>query len=102
MSPIITRDMLEQAGIELAGQDVDALIDHLNQTLEERVGAEVTTSLDDEQLKALLELQETGSDDQLFEWMNTNVTELDQIVQDEIDIILGELAENTDGLNEAA
>lgn len=102
MNPIITRDMLEQAGISLDGKDVDALVDHLNQTLEERVGAEITASLNDEELKALLAVQETGSDEQLLDWMQANVPELDQVVQDEVDIILGELAENSDGLNAAA
>jgi hypothetical protein len=102
MNPIITRETLEQAGIDLSNQDVDALLDHLNQELEERVGGEITASLNDEQLKELLDIQEHASEEQLVEWMTTNVPELDQITQDEIDIIVGELAENADGINEAA
>jgi hypothetical protein len=102
MNPIITRDLLEQAGVDLTNKDVDALLDHLNQELEERVGSEITASLSDEQLKEMLDIQEHATEDQLVEWMTTNVPELDQITQDEIDIILGELAENADGINEAA
>jgi hypothetical protein len=102
MNPIITRELLENAGINLDGKDVDALIDHLNQTLEERVGAEITNSLSDEQLKEMLDLQENGSDEQLFDWMNLNVPEMDEMVHDEVDIIIGELAEESDSLNEAA
>lgn len=102
MNPIITRDLLEQAGINLENQDIDALLDHLNQELEERVGAEITASLSDEQLKEMLDIQEHASDEQLAEWLTTNVPELEQITQDEVDIILGELAENADGINDAA
>lgn len=102
MNPIITRETLEQAGVNLKNHDIDALLDHLNQELEERVGAEITASLSDEQVKEMLDIQEHASEDQLVEWMNANVPELDQITEDEIDIILGELAENADGINDAA
>lgn len=102
MNPIITRETLEQAGVDLTNKDIDALLEHLNQELEERVGSEITASLNDEQLKELLDIQEHASDEQLVEWMTANVPELDQITQDEIDILLGELAENADGINEAA
>ena len=99
MNPIITREVLEQAGIKLDGQDVDALLTRLNQTLEERVGTEITMSLSDEKLQEMVDLQESGTEDQLVEWMNTNVPELEQITQDEVDIILGELAENSDDIS---
>lgn len=102
MNPIITRELLEQAGIDLENKDIDALLTHLNQELEERVGAEITASLSDEQLKEMLDIQEHATEDQLVDWMTENVPEFDQITQDEVDIILGELAENADGINEAA
>lgn len=100
MNPIITRDILEQAGIDLSGQDIDALLTHLNQTLEERVGAEVTSSLDDNQIQQLLDIQDSATDQEVADWLNKNVPELQQITQDEIDILLGELAENSDEINQ--
>ncbi|HEY1085099.1 MAG TPA: DUF5663 domain-containing protein [Candidatus Saccharimonadales bacterium] len=103
MNPqIITKQVLDEFGVDLEGKDVDSLLQHLNETLEERVGAEITESLDDDQLKALLDLQESGTDEQVGQWLEQNVPELQQITQDEIDILIGELAENTDGINEAA
>lgn len=99
MDPIITKDLLDEAGINLAGQNVDTLLAHLNQTLEERVGTEITESLSDEQLEELLTLQENGSDEEVGAWLDQNVPELQEITQDEIDILLGELAENADGVN---
>lgn len=99
MDPIITKDLLDEAGIDLTGQDVDTLLAHLNQTLEERVGTEITESLTDTQLEELATLQENGSDEEVGIWLEKNVPELQEITQDEIDILLGELSENADGIN---
>lgn len=99
---LITEELLKEFGVELGGKDVPALLAHLNDTLHERVGAEVTESLDDNQLKELLDVQEKGSDEDVANWVEANVPEIKEITQDEIDILLGELAENTDGINEAA
>lgn len=101
MTSFITLELLEQAGVDLGGEDVDALLDHLNQTLEERVGAEVVASLDDDKLKELSDLQDSGSDEQLVDWMTKNVPQLSEITKDEIDIIIGELAESADEINTA-
>lgn len=98
----ITESTLDALGIDLQGQDKEALLAHLNDTLQERVGTEITESLDDAQLKTLLALQENASDDELADWLEQNVPDMKQIVQDEIDILLGELAENSDGINETA
>jgi hypothetical protein len=95
----ITESTLDALGIDLSGQDKDALLTHLNETLQERVGAEITESLDDAQLQTLLDLQDKATDEDLGTWLEQNVPDLKQIVQDEIDIILGELAENSDGIN---
>lgn len=99
--PLITRELLDQFGISLEGRDEASFLQHLNDTLEERIGAEITESLDDEQLKTLLEMQEKGSDEEVGAWIEQNVPELQQITQDEIDILLGEVAENSDEINEA-
>jgi len=100
MDTYITEDSLKNLGINLEGKDVASLLTHLNETLEERVGAEITDALDDNQLKVLLDLQDKASDEEVGAWLQANVPEFEQIVKDEIDIILGELAENSDGINE--
>lgn len=98
----ITEDTLTKVGIELKDKDIPLLLDHLNETLEERIGAEITESLADDKLKELLDLQESGNDEATANWLSTNVPELEQIIQDETDILLGELAENSDGVNQTA
>jgi len=95
----ITEEIINELGINLNGQDIDSLLTHLNDTLAERVGTEITESLDDEQLKALLSLEETADEEKIGEWLDQNVPELKQITQDEIDILLGELAENSKAIS---
>jgi hypothetical protein len=97
----VTEDSLKKLGINLETQDITSLLSHLNETLEERVGAEITDALDDNQLQVLVDLQEKATDEEVGTWLQANVPEFEQIVQDEIDIILGELAENNDGINKA-
>jgi hypothetical protein len=98
--PLITRELLDEFGINLEGQDEASFLQHLNDTLEERIGAEITESLNDDQMKTLIELQEKGTDEEVGTWLQQNVPELQQITQDEIDILLGEVAENSDAVNE--
>jgi hypothetical protein len=102
MQEFITKESLLSLGINLDGQDVDSLLDHLNDTLQERVGTELTEALNDEQLKTLVELQDKATDEEVGNWLEANVPEFEQIVKDEIDILLGELAENSDGINKVA
>ena len=102
MDQHITKDTLESVGIAVKPEDEAALLEHLNTTLQERVGLEIIDSLNDEQLAALADIQENGDPQTVQQWLIDNVPELDEIKKDEIDILLGELAENTDGINAAA
>lgn len=95
----ITQELIDALGIDLSGQDTEALLTHLNETLQERVGTEITEELDDKQLQTLLDMQATATEDEIGEWLEQAVPDLQEIVQDEIDILLGELAENSDGIN---
>ena len=92
----ITKDNLEALGIDLSNRDVDALLTELNNALQERVSVEITESLNGEQLQELLEIQETASADELTAWLERHVPNLQQVVQEEIDVILGELADEND------
>jgi hypothetical protein len=102
MQEYITKESLLALGINLEDQDIDSLLSHLNDTVEEQIGTEITESLNDDQLTELVDLQETATDEQLAEWIAAHVPDYQTIVQDNIDIVLGELAENSDGINKAA
>ena len=101
MQPIITKQLLDAAGVVVKAEDEQALIDHLNEVLEDRVGAEVVESLDDDQLDELATLQESDDQAAIQAWMQKNVPEMEDIVKDEIDILLGEVAKDADNFAKA-
>lgn len=99
MDQFITKELLASVGIAVKPEEEATLLEHLNETLQERVGLEITDSLDDDQLETLVSLQEKDDPVAVQQWLTDNVPELQEIVKDEIDILLGELAENADGIN---
>lgn len=99
MAPLITPQLIVSAGIELAPDELDSYVDELNDMLMERIGEAVAETLADDELKELTRLQETADDESLNEWLNENVPELNEIIQDEIDILLGDIAEEN-GVNQ--
>lgn len=90
----ITQSTLTTLGIDLTGEDVDTLLDDLNETLQERVGTEITQSLNEDQLKELVDLQESATETEIGDWLQKNVPDLQQIIQNEIDILIGEIVED--------
>lgn len=102
MERYITEEMIRELGVDLGNQDINSLLDHLNEKLENRVGEEVADALDDDKLQTLLDLQETANEEEVGAWMKANVPEFEEVVQDEIDILLGEVAENAGSVNDAA
>lgn len=89
----ITLEDLQSIGINLAEAESEATLTELNDTLNERIGTEITEALTDEQLEQLLELQKADDEVAVTQWLEANVPELAEIVSDERDILLGELAD---------
>ncbi|MGE5298630.1 MAG: DUF5663 domain-containing protein [Acidobacteriota bacterium] len=94
---ILTPDIVRNLGIELVEADMQSLAEHFEATLDERVINEIVLGLTPEQAQQLAELQQAG-DDTILEWLQANVPDLADIVSDEIDILLGELAESSETL----
>lgn len=92
---LITEEVIAAMGIQLSEEAMKTLITHANDTLSERVGADIVASLDDEKLEAYVALQTKG-DEEISAWLASNVPELKEIVENERDIVLGEIAENAD------
>jgi hypothetical protein len=95
---LITKDFLDDIGIELPAEEEALFLAHINETLVDRINREMSDELTDEQAGAMFELS-AGSDEAAFQdWLKENVSELSRIVRDEIDILLGEIAENADAV----
>ena len=99
MEPIITPEMLASTGIMIKDEDVVAYLDHLNEMLNERIGETIAENLTDEEIDILADLQETASEETLGDWLAKRIPDLDDLIDDEINILLGEAAENSNKIN---
>lgn len=96
---IVTKAQLNSIGISLPDDQMQVLIQHVEETINERISEEVVESLSDDQLKELVELQ-TGnaSAEEIDAWIRERVPEYDEIIEDNVAIVLGELVENSDAI----
>ncbi len=91
----LTKEFLENIGIQMDDATYEAFAAHFDETLHGRVIESVIDALDDEKLAEYNQMQDASNDKQ-WQWLQVNVPELGDIIKDEIDILLGELAENAD------
>lgn len=96
---ILTREIIDNLGIKLDDETYAALSSHVDTTLQNRVIDEVVDELSPEKAKELADMQGNASDQQILEWLQANVEDLADIVSDEVDILLGEVAENSDAIS---
>ena len=100
-STIITKAQLNSIGINLPDEEMQALIEHAEDTINERISEEVIDSLDDEQLEELATMQESDAPaDQIEAWVMARVPDYQEIVEDNTTIVLGELAESVEQISE--
>lgn len=96
---MITKAQLNSVGINLPDDQVQALIQHVEETVNERISEEIVDSLDDAQLAELVALQDDDVPaEQLEAWIRERVPEYDEIVEDNMTIVLGELVENSEAI----
>lgn len=96
---MITKAQLSSVGINLPDDQAQALIQHVEDTVNERISEEIVDSLDDVQLAELVALQ--GDDvpaEQVEAWIRERVPEYDEIIEDNVTIVLGELVENSEAI----
>lgn len=94
----IDKNLLTSLGIALPANQEEEFLDYLYATLEERVGYAVTELLDDDEFDELMDLEETADDATIEAWVIQHVPDYTAVIQDEFDILMGELAENADSL----
>ena len=98
---MITKAQLSSVGINLPDDQAQALIQHVEDTVNERISEEIVDSLDDVQLAELVALQ--GDDvpaEQVEAWIRERVPEYDEIIEDNVTIVLGELVENSEAIQQ--
>lgn len=84
--------------IHLDDETYQALSEHFDSTLYDRVVREIVDELPEDKAAELAHLQTT--DEGVNQWLIANVPALQEIVSDEIDILLGEIAKNSEQISE--
>ena len=78
--------------VDVSDEVYQKLADSFEETLYQRVVDEIMLELDSEKAAELSELAE--ADDVLVQqWLSQNVEDLEEIVTDELEILLGDIAE---------
>ena len=96
---IVTKAQLNSIGINLPDDQMQALIQHVEETINERISEEVVESLTDEQLAELVKMQDSNvSAEEIDAWIRERIPEYDEIIEDNVAIVLGELVENSDAI----
>lgn len=95
MDGVLNRQFLADIGVRLDERTYQVLADHYEQTLNDRVLEEITLELDEQQLKQLETLKDAAPEE-LAAWLAANVPQLGEIIEDEIAILMGEIAEDSD------
>lgn len=96
---IVTKAQLNSIGINLPEDQMQALIQHVEDTINSQIGEEIVESLDDDQLKELVQMQDDDAPaEEIDAWIRARVPEYDEIIEDNVAIVLGELADNSDAI----
>lgn len=93
LEPIITPEMLAATGIDIPDEQISPMLDYFNEILEERVGEAVVNSFDENRFNKFTAMQEDATKQEISDWMQANVLNLDMIIQDEVETLLGEAVE---------
>ena len=97
---IVTKAQLNSIGVNLPDDQMQALIQHVEETINERISEEVVESLTDEQLAELVKMQDSNvSAEEIDAWIRERIPEYDEIIEDNVAIVVGELVENSDAIH---
>lgn len=98
----ITKEQLNSIGIDLPDDEMAALIEHTESAINERIGEEIIDSLDDDQLKEFVGMQDRNTPaEQIEQWIIERVDDYQEIIEDNVAIVLGELAESVESIQSA-
>ena len=93
---VITRQLLADIGISLDDAAYVQFTEQYEAELDNRIVNEIVDELDTEQLRELTRFRDNSDDAGLQRWLIENVPDLDKIVEEEMAILLGEIAENSE------
>jgi hypothetical protein len=92
---VLTKQFIQTLGINLDDETFALFDEHFEKTLSARVIESILDILDEEQLHNLAAV---GDEDEeaIHQWLVANVPDLNEIINEEVVILIGELAENSE------
>lgn len=94
MDVLLNKEFLNELGVTLDESAYATFSEHYEGHLRERVVDEITSELNETQLTELHSF-DTKSDEELQAWLKANVPQLKEIIEDEVAILLGDIAEDS-------
>lgn len=94
----IDKNLLTSLGISLPENEEAAFLDYMYTTLEERVGVAITELLNDDEFDELMDLELKADNATIEAWVQRHVPDYGDLIQDQFDILMGELAQHADSL----
>lgn len=85
-------------GIDLPKNQQTAFTEHAQETLNERVGLALIDTLNDDQAAHLIQLSRLNNPKAFTAWVRDNVPNYQQIISDQVDILMEEIADSADHL----
>jgi hypothetical protein len=81
----IDNNFLEELGLgSVPQEEKDKMVAHIQLTLQDRIGAVMETKLNESQLDEFDNILSSGDIEATKAWLGTNLSDYDQIVQEEI------------------
>lgn len=95
MDGLLDKNFLADIGINIDDRTYDALSKHYEETLNNRIIEAITEELDEHQLAELSNLK-NADEQSLRKWLIMNVPQLDEIIEGEVAVLMGDIAENAE------
>lgn len=92
---LLTQPFLASIGVNLDVSTTESFNQHFEDTLSERVISEIVDTLEPNKIEDMLAIQDAG-DEKLQSWLQQNVPDLTEIIEQEVTILIGEIAESSD------
>ena len=92
------KELLDALDVQMSDEHRLLFEEHFETTLHERIGLAIVGTLNAEKQAEFEQVTKSGDKTQIVNWLTTNVPNHMDIITQQIDILLEELAQNSDNL----
>lgn len=93
----LSKEFLVSIGVELDDEHYALFVEHIDETLYERIENGILRTLSPEQIQELAALR-NSDESSVWQWLQSNVPPLNEIVRAEVDALLADIVRSSDHL----